>query len=118
MTHPSRLRAALWASHFCLVASAAGTVLTMTAALATKAVLLAIALLPLLGAVPGLRAARRYTYQWLTLLMVWYVGVAIVEVLAVSNRISFAAAALAAALAELALLLTLIRQTPRAASRG
>lgn len=102
----------------CLLVSTASAVLTLAAAAAGKAVLFGIAVLPLLAAVPGLRAGRSYTYQWLTLLMVWYVGVAIVEVLAVSNRFSFAAAALAAALAELALLLALIRQTPPAAPRG
>jgi len=117
VTNPRGLRLGLWLSHLCLMGTAGATAMTSVASPAAGAALLGVAALPLLAACPGLRAGSRYTYQWLTLLMVFYVGVAIVEVLAASSRASFASAMLAAASVELVLLLTLIRRTPPAESR-
>jgi uncharacterized membrane protein len=69
----------------------------------------AVAALPLLLAVPGLVRGRRYTCQWLAVLLVLYAGAASVEVVAAAGQAHAAALALLAALAELGLVLALIR---------
>jgi uncharacterized membrane protein len=100
------------AVHALLGVAAVGTILTAGLSRALTGALFALALVPLAAATPGLLAGRRYTCQWLALVLVGYVGTAIVEVLASAARASFASLVLLAALAELALLLALIRQAP------
>lgn len=111
MTAPRR---AVLLVHGLLAIGAAGTIAQANLPPALMGALLAVGLVPLAAATPGLVAGRRYTSQWLALVLVAYVGAAIVEVLASGARASFASLVLLAALIELALLLALIRQNPGA----
>jgi uncharacterized membrane protein len=71
--------------------------------------------LPLLLTLRGLAAGRRSTEQRLCVLLVLYIGGAAVEVVAQSGAAPLASVALLAATLELALLLVLIRRSPRRA---
>lgn len=108
------LRRGVLALHALLGVAATAAIVTAAMPWTLAAVWLVLALAPLGAAAPGLLAGRRYTCQWLTLVLVAYVGAAIVEVLASAARASFASLVLLIALAELALLLALIRQAPGA----
>lgn len=72
---------------------------------------------PLLAAVPGLRADARYTQQWLTIALVFYVGLGLAETIAAQGSSTAAAVLLFAASAELLLLLRRLRNRGPA-SRG
>lgn len=102
------------ATHALLAVAAGAAAATAELSWMLRMVLLGLALLPLAAATPGLAAGRRYTFQWLAVVLVAYVGAAIVEVLAAASRASLASLVLLAALLELALLLALIRQAPAA----
>lgn len=108
------LKRALEIAHLALLLCVAGAALTAPLTWVWRLVALVLAIGPLGAALPGLMAGRRYTCQWLSVLLVLYVGVAVVEVLAAPSRMSFASLALLAALVELALVLAFIRQTPAA----
>jgi uncharacterized membrane protein len=109
MTGSRRLHRALWLSHGALLSAAILAVATADIGAAARAVLAVVAAAPLLLAVPGLRRRQRYTYQWLTVVLVIYVGAALVEVVATLGGSLFSGIVLFAALIELVLLLALIR---------
>lgn len=100
----------MWLSHAVLAAAAVLTVVTADIGAAARAVIAAVAALPLLAAIPGLRRRERRTYQWLTVVLVLYVGAAAVEVVATLGASVFGGVVLFAALVELVLLLRLIRE--------
>lgn len=64
---------------------------------------------PLLVAAVGLVRRDSYTYQWLAILLVIYIGGAAVEVVATRGRVLVASIVLLAAALELGVLLVLIR---------
>lgn len=105
--HP--IHYALWISHGVLILAVILTLLTAEFGVILR-IILAIALAtPLLLAVPGLAERRRATYQWLMLLLVIYIGMAVLEVVATLGASMFSSVALLAALVELASLVRLIR---------
>lgn len=112
----SRLLRAAWVCHaVLLIAVVIGTLFTAADA-GVRAALTVAAAAPLLLAIPGLRRGKRYTFQWLALVLVVYTGIAVVEVVVSLGRSLPAVAALLAALIELALLYSLNRlpsTTPR-----
>jgi uncharacterized membrane protein len=110
MTRSRQLRRALWLSHGVLLSAAMLAVATADIVGAARAVLAVAAAAPLLLAVPGMRRRQRYTYQWLTVVLVIYVGAAAVEIVATLGASLFSGIVLLAALLELILLLGLIRE--------
>ena len=74
---------------------------------------------PLLASVPGLLARRPASAAWLAVLLVVYCGAACVEVVASFGSSRAASFALLAALAELGLVLMLVRRwRPPSTARG
>jgi uncharacterized membrane protein len=111
---------AVWCCHGALLAAALLGLLTSSFDLAVRGVLALVAAAPLVFAIPGLRSGRRYTFQWLALVLVGFAGAAAVEVVASLGRSVLATVVLLAALIELALLFALsrLRPAPRPAKRG
>jgi uncharacterized membrane protein len=111
---------AAWCCHGVLLAAAMLGLLTASFDPGVRGVLAVSAAAPLLLAIPGLRSGRRYTFQWLALVLVGFAGAAAVEVVASLGRSVLASAVLLAALIELALLFVLSRSrpAPRPARRG
>lgn len=109
----SLLRTAVCA-HVIVVASAAASVLAGTSPVAVeRAIALALAL-PLLVTIRGLAGGRRRTLQIVSLLLVLYIGLAVVEVVAARGS-WLPGVWLAAAGIELGLLLIIVRRPrPRA----
>jgi len=70
---------------------------------------------PLALALPGLIRGRRYTCQWLAVVLVLYAGAATVEVVAAAGRATWAALAMLVSLLELGLLVALSRSLARRA---
>jgi uncharacterized membrane protein len=70
---------------------------------------LGLAGVPLLLAVPGLYRDDRETYRWLSLMLVLYVGAACVETIASMRSDSAAIVILSAAVAELYILMILLK---------
>lgn len=102
------MRAAVLTCHVVLLLGIATLTLGVAVPAGVSLALLGAAIAPLALALPGLWAARRYTHQWLAVLLVAYIGAAIVEVVATATP--SAAVTLLAALVELALLLSFIRR--------
>ena len=113
MSSRPNIRRWMWLSHVVLLGAALLGAATVEAGALARIVLAAIVAAPLLLAVPGLRHERRYTYQWMTVVLVIYVGAAAVEVVATLGSSVFSGIALFAALLELVLLLRLIREPAR-----
>lgn len=103
------LRRLLLAVHVVLTVCVAVLVFTAAPAAPWNVVLAAGAAAPLLAALPGLLADRRYSYQWLSIALVIYVSAAAMEVVAAGVR-PVAAATLLAAVMALALVLVLVRR--------
>lgn len=88
--------------------------LVATAGLQPIAAVMAAALgaAPLMLGIPGLRAGRRYTLQWLAIALVFYLGLGVAETIATQARSPAAIALLLASSTELALLLGGLRSGP------
>jgi uncharacterized membrane protein len=69
---------------------------------------------PLLFAIRGLIRERIDTYRWLSLVLVIYIGAGSTEVVASQRTSTAAVVVMLAALAELGVLLTMIRNAPSA----
>ncbi len=69
---------------------------------------------PLVLAVNGLRAGARYTQQWLSIAMVFYVGLGLVETIASQAQSPSAIVLLLTSGVELALLFVMLRRARRA----
>jgi uncharacterized membrane protein len=108
----SALRSVALAAHTTLAATLAWLTLTAGTSAMTRAVMCVAAVVPLVATLPGLAGGRRTVERWLALLLVVYVGAATVEVVATSGRAALASIALLAAVAELGLVLALIRRSP------
>jgi uncharacterized membrane protein len=108
-----RVRNAAIGCHALLAALLAVEILTPvpTAVLLLGAI---VVVAPLLATLPGLIRDSRATERWLAALLVPYIGGLCVEVVARAGAAPLLAAALLAAVAEIALLLALSRR-PRAA---
>lgn len=100
---------ALWLSHAVLLIAAVLTLATAEFNVLLRIILAVAVAAPLLLAGPGLYRARRATYQWVMLLLVIYIGMAVLEVVATLGASMFSSVALLAALCELAILVRLIR---------
>jgi uncharacterized membrane protein len=105
------LRALLGICHVVLISAAATCALALAQAWPIVAVL---AIVPLLFAAKGLYLDSGRTYQWLSLVLVLYIGIGSVEVIASQRETTSAIAVMMAALAELLLLMSLIRNAPPA----
>ena len=79
-------------------------------ATAARALVAAAIVAPLLATLPGLARGRREAQHWLAVLLVLYVGATSVEVVARAGA-PLVSTALLAAVAELGVLLALIRQS-------
>ena len=80
---------------------------------------LALKALPLALAVPGLRAGRTYTRQWLSLLLPFYLAEGIVRIASETGRVRLLAGAeILLALAAFGAILALARQARRAAAES
>jgi hypothetical protein len=99
--------------HTLLAALLAAEILT-SAPTAVRLIGAVVVVAPLLATLPGLIRASRAAERWLAALLVPYIGGLCVEVVARAGAAPLLAAALLAAVAEIALLLALSRQ-PRAA---
>jgi uncharacterized membrane protein len=110
------LNNATLATHLMLVIGVIAVLGLSAIPLPWNLVLSAGAALPLIAMLPGLVAQRRYTQQWLAIVLVIYVTAAVMEVTA-SGATLLPSVVLLAALIELALLLTLLRTHPRAPRR-
>jgi uncharacterized membrane protein len=108
-----RIRNAAIGCHVLLVALLAAEILTPvpTAVRLTIAIVVAA---PLLATLPGLIRDSRAAERWLAALLIPYIGGLCVEVVAHAGAAPLLAAALLAAVAEIAFLLALSRR-PRAA---
>lgn len=120
MTDPRALRGtrklhvAVVGAHLALLVLVAAAAATAALPAAWRAAVAAAAAGPLLLGLPGLRRGSRRTCQWTALLLVLYIGAAIVEVVAAGGR-TMPALVLFAALCELALLMLFSRHpAPRA----
>jgi uncharacterized membrane protein len=105
------------ATHVVLVIGVTAVLSLSAIPLPWNLVLAAGAALPLIAVLPGLVAQRRYTQQWLAIVLVIYVSAAVMEVIA-SGATLLPSVVLLAALIELALLLRLLRTHPRAPRRA
>lgn len=108
------LRLATVGCHVLLGAALAATILA-AAVSPLRVAVAAVVTLPLLLTLRGLVLGRRSSEQRLCVLLVLYVGGAAAEVVAQAGAAPFASVALLAATLELALLLVLIRHSPRRA---
>lgn len=77
------------------------------------AVSIGLLLIPLLLTTRGLIADQRYTYQWLSLLLVIFVGASTTEVVASLRAEPAAVAVMVTSLTELLCILALVRLLPR-----
>jgi len=111
------MRAVLLTLHALLIAATGLAILEQVDAVLTRLLALAVCLLPLALALPGLAAGRHRTRQWLALLLVVYIGAAAVEVVATLGSARACAAVLLIALLELALLFALSRRPPPRSAR-
>ncbi len=113
LTEPRSLyRSLLWLCHVTLVVAMASWLLALPLPQPWPVVLLALLIAPLLIATRGLYNDRRYTYQWLSLVLVICIGASLVEVIASQRTASAAVVVMLAALAELLILPPLIRNAP------
>jgi uncharacterized membrane protein len=106
----SPLRQVAIACHALLIATLAAAAVTFDAT-ASRALVAALIVAPLLATLPGLVRGRREVEHWLAVLLVLYVGATSVEVVARAGAAPLVSAALLAAVAELGLLLALIRRS-------
>jgi uncharacterized membrane protein len=113
---PPLLRAAAIGCHLALLVAAGVLAARAVPSSPWREVAAVLAALPLLATLPSLLSARRRAAQWLTLLLVAYAGAAVVEVVANPGALRPASVALLAALAELGLVLAVIRRSRTAAS--
>lgn len=108
----SLFRSLVWICHVTLVVAIALWLLVPPPHRPWPIVLFALLIAPLLIATRGMYSDRRYTYQWLSLVLVICIGAGIVEVVASQRTASAAVVVMLAALAELLILPTLIRNAP------
>jgi uncharacterized membrane protein len=107
-------RTLLWICHIVLLVATVAWLLARPSPQLWLILLSAVMITPLLFATRGLVREQIDTYRWLSLVLVIYIGAGSTEVVA-SQRTSVAAVVvMLAALAELSVLVTMIRNAPPA----
>jgi uncharacterized membrane protein len=106
------LRSVAGICHLILITATAKWCLDLSQAL--PAIWIVAPIAPLLLAARGLYQDDGRTYQWLGLVLILYVGIGSVEVVASQRASTSAAVVMLTALAEIAVLMSLIRNAPRA----
>ena len=106
------LRSLVWICHVSLIVAFVLWILALQPPQPWPGIVLAVLIAPLLIAAGGLYRDQRYTYQWLSLVLVIYSGVGIVEVIASQRSTSAAVVVVLATGAELLIVLSLIRNAP------
>ena len=107
----SPLRSGALVCHGVLLAALAAAAVT-PATSGPRALAATLIVAPLLATLPGLVRGQRKVEQWLAVLLVLYAGATSVEVVAHVGTAPLFSAALLAAVAELGVLLALIRHSP------
>jgi uncharacterized membrane protein len=102
------LRSLTIAAHIVLLAAITLALIDAIGSSPAREIVIAIVAAPLLLTLPGLVRRRRSVLPWIAVLLVPFVGGAIVE--AIAAQTLYASIALFAALAELALVLAIIRR--------
>jgi uncharacterized membrane protein len=110
----ARSQPAIIACHAALLAAVALRVYGLGLAPGAAALTLVIAVSPLLAAIKGLRTGSAYTAQWLTIVLVFYVGAGLVETVVAGGAALSAVLMLLAGLMELGLLLRFLSRGRRA----
>ena len=108
------LRILVWVCHSVLLLAIAAWLLALPSPQPWLIALVAVSFAPLLLALRGLYNDQRYTYRWLSVVLVIYVGAGSTEVVASQRTAPAAALVMLAALAELCILMILIRNVPSA----
>ena len=96
-------------SHASLIVATVAWSLSLRMPGPLPAVMIALLLLPLLLTIRGLIADQRYTYQWLSLVLVIFIGASTTEVVASLRAEPAAIVVMIASVAELLSVLILIR---------
>ena len=102
--------------HACALGAVSALVVSLDLTLVATGVALLISAGPLVLAVKGLYAESRYTQQWLSIALVFYVGLGLVETIASQAASPSAITLLLASGVELSLLFVTLRRA-RQASR-
>jgi len=110
------LRYSLLVVHLGLLGGFIALVISLGLAIVATAAALLIGAGPLVVAIKGIRAGSRYTFQWLSIAMVFYVGLGLVETIASQAQSLGAVIVLLTSGIELALLFVTLRLA-RQASR-
>ncbi len=96
-------------SHACLIVATVAWSLSLRMPGPLPALMIALLLIPLLLTIRGLIADQRYTYQWLSLVLVIFIGASTTEVVASLRAEPAAIVVMVASAAELLSVLMLIR---------
>ncbi len=96
-------------SHACLIVATVAWSLSLRMPGPLPAVMIALLLIPLLLTIRGLLADQRYTYQWLSLVLVIFIGASTTEVVASLRAEPAAIVVMLASATELLSILMLIR---------
>ncbi|MGI9259715.1 MAG: DUF2069 domain-containing protein [Gammaproteobacteria bacterium] len=96
-------------SHACLIVATVAWSLSLRMPGPLPAIMIALLLIPLLLTIRGLIADQRYTYQWLSLVLVIFIGASTTEVIASLRAEAAAIVVMIASVAELLSVLILIR---------
>ena len=107
-------RTLLWICHIVLLVASAAWLLEQPSLELWLILLTAVLIAPLLFAIRGLIRDQVDTYRWLSLVLVIYIGAGSTEVVASQRASAAAVVVMLAALAELSVLVTMIRNAPSA----
>jgi len=102
-------RTLLWICHIVLLVASAAWLLEQPSLELWLILLTAVLIAPLLFAIRGLVRDQVGTYRWLSLVLVIYIGAGSTEVVASQRASAAAVVVMLAALAELGVLVTVIR---------
>ena len=104
----------LWICHVVLLVASAAWLLARSSPQLWLILVTAVMIAPLLFAIRGLIREQIDTYRWLSLVLVIYIGAGSTEVVASQRASAAAVVVMLAALAELSVLVTMIRNAPSA----
>lgn len=99
----------LWICHVVLLVASAAWLLARSSPQLWLILVTAVMIAPLLFAIRGLIREQVDTYRWLSLVLVIYIGAGSTEVVASQRASAAAVVVMLAALAELSVLVTMIR---------
>ena len=104
-----RLRVLTGLTHACLIVATVAWSLSLRMPGPLPAIMIGLLLIPLLLTIRGLIADQKYTYQWLSLVLVIFIGASTTEVVASLRAAPAAVVVMMASAAELFFVLLLIR---------